>query len=154
MNCEAPPDEKVGFSDMARRIGAKWKAISAEDKAHFEALAAKDRWRYNVEMGEWAKRKMARKKEVEAAVVSPPSSQELSEESADAAPFQKKDGLKGLDAPSVHSVHSVHSVPDSPCSHERQNDVEKQMQPLPLDFDEDEDSLIGTFSHPVSTAFR
>ena len=34
---------KVGFAEMAKRIGAKWKQISAEDKAHYEGLAAKDK---------------------------------------------------------------------------------------------------------------
>ena len=34
---------KVGFAEMARRISAKWKQISVEDKLYYEGLAAKDK---------------------------------------------------------------------------------------------------------------
>jgi hypothetical protein len=44
---------KVGFSEMAKIVGAKWKNINPQDKLYYEGLAAKDKWRYNVAMGEW-----------------------------------------------------------------------------------------------------
>ena len=42
-NGTSKPTAGVGFAELAQTIGAKWKKISAEDKAHFEGLAAKDK---------------------------------------------------------------------------------------------------------------
>ena len=44
---------KIGFGPLARMVSAKWKEATDEEKAHFTALAKKDRERYDKEMREW-----------------------------------------------------------------------------------------------------
>lgn len=44
---------KIGFADLARMIAAKWKSLSKEDRASFDAKAAADKDRYLREMDEW-----------------------------------------------------------------------------------------------------
>ena len=44
---------KIGFADMARVIGARWKAIKPERKAHFEILAIREKERYATELREY-----------------------------------------------------------------------------------------------------
>jgi HMG-box domain len=58
---------KMGFSEMAQRIAIKWKNIDPQDKLYYEGLAAKDKWRYNVEMGEWTVTKQAKRAQEAAA---------------------------------------------------------------------------------------
>jgi hypothetical protein len=57
---------KVGFAEMAKRIGSKWKNIDPQDKLYYEGLAAKDKWRYNVEMGKWTMAKQAKRSQAAA----------------------------------------------------------------------------------------
>ena len=47
---------KIGFAEMARVIGARWKAITPERKAVFDRMAAEDKARYKREMKEFKKR--------------------------------------------------------------------------------------------------
>ena len=44
---------KIGFAEMARTIGAKWKAIDPEQKKVFEDMAAKEKERYQKELAVW-----------------------------------------------------------------------------------------------------
>jgi hypothetical protein len=37
---------KIGFADMARIIGAKWKALGDEEKSEFEEIASQEKKRY------------------------------------------------------------------------------------------------------------
>mmetsp|Transcript_20539 Transcript_20539/g.38435 ORF Transcript_20539/g.38435 Transcript_20539/m.38435 type:complete len:406 (-) Transcript_20539:131-1348(-) len=43
----------VGFGEMARTIGAKWKALEPEKKKVFEDMARKEKDRYQVELATW-----------------------------------------------------------------------------------------------------
>lgn len=45
---EETPD--ISFTDIGKVIGEKWKVISADEKARYEAMADKDKERYNREM--------------------------------------------------------------------------------------------------------
>jgi HMG-box domain len=65
---------KVGFSEMAKIIGTKWKDLDPQDKLYYEGQAAKDKWRYNVEMGEWTKNRLEQK--AQAAVAAAAAAQE------------------------------------------------------------------------------
>jgi hypothetical protein len=44
---------KIGFAEMARVIGSKWKSAKDEDKKSFEGRAEKERKRYEVELEAW-----------------------------------------------------------------------------------------------------
>jgi hypothetical protein len=44
---------KIGFAEMARVIGSKWKSVRDEDKKSFEGRAEKERKRYEVELEAW-----------------------------------------------------------------------------------------------------
>jgi hypothetical protein len=44
---------KIGFADMARSIGAKWKTLASSDKQVFEKQAAKEKERYATELAVW-----------------------------------------------------------------------------------------------------
>ena len=48
-----PPHRKIGFGEMARQIGAKWKALDGDRREHFESLARVDKQRYLREMEAW-----------------------------------------------------------------------------------------------------
>jgi hypothetical protein len=48
-----PPHRKIGFAEMARQIGAKWKALDDDRREHFESLAKVDKQRYLGEMEAW-----------------------------------------------------------------------------------------------------
>ena len=48
---EENPDAKLG--DLAKLMGAKWKTLSAEDKAPYEEKAKEDKARYEKEKKEW-----------------------------------------------------------------------------------------------------
>lgn len=48
---------KLGFSEMARAIGAKWRSVDEDHKAHFRRKADADKARYKSEMVEYKKRK-------------------------------------------------------------------------------------------------
>eukprot|EP00529_Nitzschia_sp_RCC80_P018800 CAMPEP_0113494682 /NCGR_PEP_ID=MMETSP0014_2-20120614/29230_1 /TAXON_ID=2857 /ORGANISM="Nitzschia sp." /LENGTH=518 /DNA_ID=CAMNT_0000388577 /DNA_START=343 /DNA_END=1899 /DNA_ORIENTATION=- /assembly_acc=CAM_ASM_000159 len=64
---------KIGFADMARIIGAKWKELAAEDKKEFEDVASKEKARYSKELSEWKeneKKKAAEAKKKKAAAKS------------------------------------------------------------------------------------
>lgn len=56
---------KIGFADLARSIAANWKAIEPESRAHFDALAAKDKERYRTEMDVWKKKQEVLKQAAE-----------------------------------------------------------------------------------------
>lgn len=44
---------KIGFSELGKTISRNWKKITAEEKAYYYELAAKDKKRYLREMTEW-----------------------------------------------------------------------------------------------------
>ena len=44
---------KIGFADLARTIGEKWKSLDSESKSVFEACARKEKQRYQEEIKEW-----------------------------------------------------------------------------------------------------
>ncbi|KAG7364319.1 HMG high mobility group box-containing protein [Nitzschia inconspicua] len=53
---------KIGFAEMARVIGAKWKTLDDEEKQEFEGVAAKEKARYAKELAVW-KEEQKRKEE-------------------------------------------------------------------------------------------
>ena len=60
---EENPD--ISFVDIGKASGEKWKVISAEEKAKYEAMANKDKDRYNQEMKAYAAKKKADADEVD-----------------------------------------------------------------------------------------
>eukprot|EP00980_Cylindrotheca_fusiformis_P011433 scaffold2649_cov137-Cylindrotheca_fusiformis.AAC.8 len=44
---------KIGFAEMAREIGRKWKALDPETKAKFTAMGKKEKERYDIELAKW-----------------------------------------------------------------------------------------------------
>jgi len=44
---------KIGFAEMARAIGGKWKSLETDKKRIFEELAKKEKERYSAELGAW-----------------------------------------------------------------------------------------------------
>ncbi len=44
---------KIGFAQMARIIGAKWKTLPEEEKSEFEEVAGKEKKRYSEELTSW-----------------------------------------------------------------------------------------------------
>jgi hypothetical protein len=94
---------KVGFSDMAKQIGSKWKVISPEDRAHFEALAARDKWRYNTEMGVWTLARQAEKARTMAAQGATAASNAAAEAAAtgaaEAAANEPRGRIEGMTTP-------------------------------------------------------
>jgi HMG (high mobility group) box len=44
---------KIGFAQMARIIGAKWKTLPEEEKSEFEEVAGKEKKRYAEELAGW-----------------------------------------------------------------------------------------------------
>lgn len=53
---------KIGFAEMARIIGAKWKTLTDEEKREFEEVAAGEKTRYAKELAVW-KEEQKRKEE-------------------------------------------------------------------------------------------
>jgi len=51
---------KMGFAEMARIISSRWKKISEEEKAPFDAMAKQDRLRYQREMLCWKRQQEMR----------------------------------------------------------------------------------------------
>ncbi|KAL3914374.1 MAG: hypothetical protein SGILL_006125, partial [Bacillariaceae sp.] len=62
---------KIGFAEMARIIGAKWKTLNDDEKTEFTEVAAKEKKRYAEELAVW---KEDQKKKEEAAKKSAKSS--------------------------------------------------------------------------------
>jgi hypothetical protein len=54
---------KIGFAEMARIIGAKWKTLGKEEKSEFEEIASKEKKRYGEELAVW-KEDQKKKEEV------------------------------------------------------------------------------------------
>lgn len=44
---------KIGFAEMAREIGRRWKALDPENKKDFEDKAKEERQRYDIELAKW-----------------------------------------------------------------------------------------------------
>ena len=59
-----PPHGKVGFAELARMIGKKWKSLDDTSREHFQGLAAIEKKRYVKECSEW-KARMKREAELE-----------------------------------------------------------------------------------------
>jgi HMG (high mobility group) box len=57
----------VAFEQAGKIIGARWKKITPQEKAHYERLAAHEKWRFNMAMGEWSKARMEAKSRDDAA---------------------------------------------------------------------------------------
>mmetsp|Transcript_27459 Transcript_27459/g.60177 ORF Transcript_27459/g.60177 Transcript_27459/m.60177 type:complete len:442 (-) Transcript_27459:1701-3026(-) len=51
-----PPHHKIGFAEMAKIIGKKWKSLDSQSRKHFQSLADIDKKRYLKEMKEWKAR--------------------------------------------------------------------------------------------------
>lgn len=56
---------KISFRNMANQVGARWKALSEEDRAPFVAMFEADRTRYKAEMKAWNSLQRQKKKEIE-----------------------------------------------------------------------------------------
>eukprot|EP00977_Amphora_coffeiformis_P008715 scaffold1982_cov93-Amphora_coffeaeformis.AAC.37 len=54
---------KIDFTKLARTIAARWKAVSEEEKAHFQELSSKDRARCEQEWKEWKELERAQRLE-------------------------------------------------------------------------------------------
>mmetsp|Transcript_11538 Transcript_11538/g.24306 ORF Transcript_11538/g.24306 Transcript_11538/m.24306 type:complete len:383 (+) Transcript_11538:207-1355(+) len=70
-----PPHGKIGFAELARMIGKKWKTLDDTSLEHFQGLAAIEKKRYVKECSEW-KARMKREADLEAsdaAAQKPPS---------------------------------------------------------------------------------
>lgn len=63
---------KIGFEDMGRAIGSRWRNLDKAEKDHYKALAEADKARYQVEMR--AYKAMETKKHTERLKLSSPSS--------------------------------------------------------------------------------
>eukprot|EP00537_Pseudo-nitzschia_pungens_P009113 CAMPEP_0172379918 /NCGR_PEP_ID=MMETSP1060-20121228/70176_1 /TAXON_ID=37318 /ORGANISM="Pseudo-nitzschia pungens, Strain cf. cingulata" /LENGTH=644 /DNA_ID=CAMNT_0013107663 /DNA_START=209 /DNA_END=2143 /DNA_ORIENTATION=+ len=50
---------KIGLVDLAREVSRRWKALDAENRAHYESLAEEDRKRHKKVMAEYQERKAA-----------------------------------------------------------------------------------------------
>mmetsp|Transcript_7332 Transcript_7332/g.15996 ORF Transcript_7332/g.15996 Transcript_7332/m.15996 type:complete len:383 (-) Transcript_7332:1724-2872(-) len=59
-----PPHGKIGFAELARMIGKKWKTLDDTSLEHFQGLAAIEKKRYVKECSEW-KARMKREAELE-----------------------------------------------------------------------------------------
>jgi hypothetical protein len=49
-NCKKIPRGRIGFEDLARQIGERWKKIESDEMAKYKAFAAEDMARYKKEM--------------------------------------------------------------------------------------------------------
>jgi hypothetical protein len=58
---EENPDMK--FGEVGKTIGNRWKVISAEEKAKYEAMAKKDKERHGREVSAYKSKKTAEKKD-------------------------------------------------------------------------------------------
>jgi HMG (high mobility group) box len=65
----------VGFEQAGKIIGARWKKITPQEKAHYERLAAHEKWRFNMAMGEWSKARMEAKSRAAAAAAAAESTE-------------------------------------------------------------------------------
>lgn len=53
---------KIGFAEMAREIGRRWKALELENKKEFEDMAKVEIQRYGVEVAKWKESQRAERK--------------------------------------------------------------------------------------------
>eukprot|EP00526_Cylindrotheca_closterium_P013810 CAMPEP_0113645338 /NCGR_PEP_ID=MMETSP0017_2-20120614/23893_1 /TAXON_ID=2856 /ORGANISM="Cylindrotheca closterium" /LENGTH=340 /DNA_ID=CAMNT_0000557059 /DNA_START=115 /DNA_END=1137 /DNA_ORIENTATION=+ /assembly_acc=CAM_ASM_000147 len=44
---------KIGFAEMAREIGRRWKSLDPESKKEFDDMAKEERGRYDIELAKW-----------------------------------------------------------------------------------------------------
>ena len=44
---------KASYAAISKLVAARWKLISSQDKLHYESLAAKDKYRFGLEMIQW-----------------------------------------------------------------------------------------------------
>ena len=65
MDENAKQSKAVGFTEMARMVGAKWNNLPSEEKKVFEEQAAKAKEIYFVEVAEWKEKQKQAKKEQE-----------------------------------------------------------------------------------------
>jgi hypothetical protein len=49
----------IAFGEVGKKLGEMWKTLSADDKKEFDALAAKDKQRYEKAMEEYRKKQVA-----------------------------------------------------------------------------------------------
>lgn len=70
----AEGNAKVGFHDLGKIVGKKWKALAEVDRNEFQDLARQDSERYRREMDEHKKREAAKKEEAAALKLSAESS--------------------------------------------------------------------------------
>ena len=63
-----PPHGKIGFAELAKIIGAKWKSLDDPARKHFQDLAAVEKKRYVQECKQWKERMERKKLEGETAV--------------------------------------------------------------------------------------
>lgn len=61
-----PPHGKIGFAELAKMIGQRWKSLDSKSREHFQGLAAIEKKRYVEECQEW-KARVAREAELEEA---------------------------------------------------------------------------------------
>ena len=48
---------KIGFAEMAKLIGAKWKKLPEEEKEEFVQIAAKKKGQYAIDLEKWREKK-------------------------------------------------------------------------------------------------
>ena len=87
---------KLGFEDMARHIGSKWKAIDATNKAKFDSLALKEKERYRAEMGRYREQvKEIKAAQLESRNTVPAECTKSSDGESSKSPAQRSDSPPG-----------------------------------------------------------
>ena len=91
-----PPHGKIGFAELAKIIGAKWKSLDDPARKHFQDLAAVEKKRYVKECKEW-KERMDRKKQLEGETAVPTTSTDIMAKETAAKPkkVQKQSNKTG-----------------------------------------------------------
>lgn len=82
---------KIGFAEMARSIGAKWKILPAVDKEVFEKQAAKEKARYAKELATWKEQQKLKEQQLE----------KRNQETSEAKPAESGNAGNGAADPSI-----------------------------------------------------
>lgn len=48
-----PPHGKIGFAELAKIIGGRWKSLTSDERSRFNVLAEKEKERYNKDLIKW-----------------------------------------------------------------------------------------------------
>eukprot|EP00566_Odontella_aurita_P015086 CAMPEP_0113557660 /NCGR_PEP_ID=MMETSP0015_2-20120614/17913_1 /TAXON_ID=2838 /ORGANISM="Odontella" /LENGTH=354 /DNA_ID=CAMNT_0000459107 /DNA_START=73 /DNA_END=1137 /DNA_ORIENTATION=- /assembly_acc=CAM_ASM_000160 len=48
-----PPHGKIGFAELAKLIGGRWRSLTSEERSHYDRLAEKEKERYTRDLRVW-----------------------------------------------------------------------------------------------------